>query len=295
MPPELEITAIPLKDDNSSASTIQEMEWKQAARQHVLPRVPTINDDRQAGGVGGGVMPGRRTGLPVSPTDPNAPYRRQPVMPVAPTEAGELGTNRPSPGTMPTVPGAYHPANTVGGYRPGYGPGNYSPSNGQGYVGNRPSQFNAPTFSQPVQPGLSGAMTSALQPPVTPTTSNYLNRTTAAQYMNIPGVDQNPFLTQPAAGTGDAAKPFADYQRPNGYSPWMSLYNTPTSNGTVDPYTSAVLPAMQQQQYNQQIGNQVRGMQQMQGMYGGTPGTEVPVGGAGMANPSAFQNYGNYR
>ncbi len=52
---------------------------------------------------------------------------------------------------------------------------------------------------------------------------------------------------QRAAYDGQGSKPFNDNARPSGYSPWLSLYTTPTTNGTISPYnsvTSAAQPRM---------------------------------------------------
>ena len=81
----------------------------------------------------------------------------------------------------------------------------------------------------------------------------------------------------------DTGEPFSDYQRPNGYSPWMGLYQ-PTSNGTISTYTAVIRPPLDQGNFSSHVNQQSSGA--------GTPGMEVPVGGNGLANPNAFQNYG---
>jgi hypothetical protein len=97
-------------------------------------------------------------------------------------------------------------------------------------------------------------------------------------------------MTGPAGG---AAKPYSDYRPPSGYSPWNNL-NLPTNNGTVNPYTNYVRPAMDQQTFNAHVSEQINGVQTMQRYGAGTPGMEVPMSGPGLANPQIFQNYMNF-
>ena len=68
---------------------------------------------------------------------------------------------------------------------------------------------------------------------------------------------QNP-LANPAAGGG--SKPFNNYQPPSGYSPWQ-LLNQPTQNGTLYPYTAYVQPALNQQNFNSHVSEQINGVQ----------------------------------
>ena len=68
----------------------------------------------------------------------------------------------------------------------------------------------------------------------------------------------------PVAGMGGNAgysKPFSGYTPPNGYSPWMGLYQ-PT-NGSVDPYTAYVQPALSQQNFNAHVSEQIQGVRPM--------------------------------
>lgn len=118
--------------------------------------------------------------------------------------------------------------------------------------------------------------------------SGIMNRANEGNY----GVSPNPYQN---TSVGGGAKPFSDYQRPTGYSPWMNLYNTPTNNGTVSTYTNNVQPQFQQQQYNQQTAERIQGVQNyiVGPRGGGTPGMEMPVNGAGLANPYGYINYGN--
>ena len=67
--------------------------------------------------------------------------------------------------------------------------------------------------------------------------------------------------TQLSAAT-TPQKAFASYQPPSsGVSPYMNLFRTDTSNGTIDNYTTLVRPALQQQNANQQFGNDIFGLQ----------------------------------
>jgi hypothetical protein len=122
----------------------------------------------------------------------------------------------------------------------------------------------------------------------TPTASDAITRGSQGYSSNVPA---NPMLNT-SVGGGD--KPFSGYQRPSGYSPWMRLYDTPTNGGTVSPYSATVQPAMQQQQYNQQVAEQIQGVRNtMINPHAGTPGIEMPVNGAGLSNPYGSINYVN--
>ena len=81
--PEPEIVTVPLRDDISNPSSIQEMELRERAKAHPLPPVPTIDPSQQTGN--GGERP---PAMPYAPTDRNAPRPSQPIMPQAPDLGG---------------------------------------------------------------------------------------------------------------------------------------------------------------------------------------------------------------
>jgi len=292
LPPEPEITSVPLREDLSAINAIQDLEWKERVKIRPLPSVPTVADSD----VQRDVSEGRsRIRMPGAPTDPNAQLRRQQqgTMPTPPTEAGELTTTgRSSPvGPLPNTPGS-------GGYN--NNPGNTT----SGVTPNRPSTYDPNAGSLPGQRpvnagygGYSGAQTTPSRATVAPTVANAINGSLGGNY-GIYGSSYSSLPSNPlsSSSVGGDSRPFSDYQRPNGYSPWMSLYSTPTNNGTVSTYANTVQPQVQQQQFNQQVSEQIQGMRTMQGrpMNSGTPGTEMPVNGAGMTNPNAFLNYGGY-
>ena len=88
-------------------------------------------------------------------------------------------------------------------------------------------------------------------------------------------------------------KPFSDYQPPSGYSPWL-LMNQQTNNGTISPYTAYVQPALNQQNINAHVSEQINGVRTMQPYGGGTPGSEVNAGGNGLLNPYISINYSTH-
>ena len=105
-----------------------------------------------------------------------------------------------------------------------------------------------------------------------------------------------PLLPRADLAVGDGSKPFSG-QGPTpspGVSPWMLLYAR-TNNGTISPYFAYVLPALQQQQFNQRVREQINTMQSTpnRGSGSATPGSDVPMG-SGMANPQIFNNYHGY-
>jgi hypothetical protein len=260
--PDLEIVTVPLKEDLSNPTAMQELEWKEMAKRHPLPAIPTARpDDRSQVGEDG------RSRYPVPPTDRLAPRPTQPVMPAAPTSA-EAQRTMPN---MPYQPGGGTPPAQFGG---GTAPGT-------------PPPFNAGPARNPINNGYSGffgAPGAAPAPSVSTYTSNYTN-----------ALQQNAYRFGLGSGSPNPAtdKPFANYQPPSGYSPWSNLMNS-TANGMVNPYNAYVQPLQNQQNVNQRMSEQINGVQTMQRGYGvNTPGSEVPTGG-GMANPSIYLNYKGY-
>ncbi len=259
---------------------MQELEWKTRIKHgYKLPRVPTVEDGSSIAGDSRGM--GRRYG---QTTDPNAQCRQQQQMPYAPTDPGSMGQNGGGQGSgpMPAVPGS--------GLSQGQGYTQGSSPNGTGRFDPYQSESN---FSKPVNNmggygGETAAPRAAYTPTASDTISGILGRANAGNY----GVSPNPMLNT-SVGGGD--KPFSGYQRPNGYSPWMNLYNTPTNNGTVSTYTNNVQPQFQQQQYNQAVAERIQGVQNsmVSPRGGGTPGMEMPVNGAGLSNPYGSINYVN--
>jgi hypothetical protein len=268
--PESEIIIVPLKDDFTALNSMQELEWKVRVRNgYKLPRVPSLDDGRARADDGRGM--GRRYG---SATDPNAQRRQQPQMPFAPTDPGSTGQSGMGGGgqggAMPATPGS--------GLGQGYAQGQGGSSNG-GDNG----------FANKSVGGVGGYAPGSPRTPYTPNASDY-SRAGAGGYGGG-GVSPNPMLN---TSVGGGEKPFSGYQRPNGYSPWMRLYDTPTNGGTVSPYTATVQPAIQQQQYNQQVAEQIQGVRNtIVSPRAGTPGMEMPVNGAGLSNPYGSINYAN--
>jgi hypothetical protein len=263
--PECEIATIPLRDDLSRPNPIQDKEWQDRAKRWPLPRLVTIDDRQQT------PDNGRLSRYP--PTNPNAQQVRQ-VMPDAPTSAGPGGNGQTGNGQT--------------GYgQTGYGQQGYGP----GVSARNNTLANTSVPGQNPVPGYTGVPTPVATP--TPTVNNnYLGPSSISSITSRYGLGglQNPMMN-PSAGN----KPYSDYQRPTGYSPWQNLY-LPSNNGTVDPYTAYVRPAIDQQNFNSHISEQINGVQTRGYYYGsGTPGMEGNIGsGNGLVNPQLFQTYPNY-
>jgi hypothetical protein len=272
--PEPDIVNVPLNVDTASPGAMQELEWKSNPQQRrTLPRVPTLitDDNRRSDGR---VSSGRYA----PPADRSATRGQQPGgqqtgLPTSPTDPGNMAGGTPT-GPMPLLPGA----GGGQGYSPQDRPTTYSPNGVSS--GRSVSNMGAPG-TQTAAPGAIGA----------PRASDTLSGIYGNANMSYLGVSSNPMLN---TSVGGAQKPFSDYQRPSGYSPWMNLYNTPTNNGTVSTYSSSVQPQIQQQQYNRQMAEQIQGVRNtmMSPQAGSTPGMEMPVTGAGLVNPNAVINYG---
>ena len=276
LPSAPEFIDVPLYVGATAPNAMQDLQWKLRLQRYPLPRVPTLDmrEPRMASNNGGN---SRRS---APPSDPYAQQRRQaqaqPGLPMSPTDPGSIESNRMAHnGPMPSLPGA------------GQG-------GAQGYSSNSGGGYTAGNFAPKVYGNYGGAsiQTTANQANVAPLASNYMANVYQQANISNYGVQPNPMLNPV---TGGSQKPFSDYQRPSGYSPWMGLYSTPTNNGTVNPYYSTVQPNMQQQQYNHAVAEQIQGVRNylVSPQGGGTPGTEVPVGGAGMANPNGYINYAN--
>ena len=282
--PEAEISTIPLSNDQTAVTALQDLQWQERAKHLPLPRVPTISDNqpnttREKIACGGRQKHRSGSG---SGSDPYSQRKVQSTgtMPLAPTDPGDLSGGRAPGGAMPAVPGQGLNQNNSQNRATSYNQNN----------------FNQPAFNQPSVNGgygYGGATTSAPRAQGIQTVDSIVSQSTAAgrNYGTAP----NPFLNPSAGGNGGAAKPFSDYQRPNGYSPWQSLYATPTNNGTVSTYSSSVQPQMQQQQYNAQFSESIRGVQTVQNrLTSGTPGVEQQPGtGSGLVNPNSYINYGS--
>ncbi len=279
--PQMDTIDVPLTIDYLSPAALDDLERKQRNRRYKLPVPPTLGDDQSVGNENRG-----NRGRYVPPTDPNAQQRRQQAtMPMSPTDPGNTaggiggaGGGGYAPGRTPALPG-----------------GGIGQSNEGYYNNNRTSQFNpgASSFNKPVngQYGGYGVQTQAAPVPHTPVAGDSLrgimdvaNRTNGSGY----GVPSNPMLNMQPTDQ----RPFNDYQRPSGYSPYMSLYNTPTNNGTVSTYTSTVQPMIQQQQYNRQVAEQIQGFRNaIVAPATGSGGMDMNVG-TGLLNPGSVLNYG---
>ncbi len=287
--PEPEITLVPLQDDLSSQNLIQDQEWRERVKRQPLPRVPTL-DDRPLSQDNTRTTNGYRP--TISPNNPYAPQSRAQVIPQAPTQAdpnaagggyGQAG-NYGQAG-ISTVPGSYGQAGNYGqggGFGPtpqpgaGMGTGNPYGNTIQNHIPN--ANYNAPGNQS--SPRIS---TDSNNPFVNanPTLGTLESRYGVAQ-------TQSPYgAGSPSAGGN---KPFNGYAPPSGYSAWNNLY-LPTNNGTQNPYTNYVRPAMDQQQFNMHISEQINGVQTMERGYGPMNGVEVPIGGSGLANPNQFITY----
>lgn len=140
--------------------------------------------------------------------------------------------------------------------------------------------------------GGTGVQTTALSVPHTPMASDTMNNINYIGSVTGLGVPTNPLLNNSVS----MQKPFAGYQPPSGYSPWMGLFNSTLNNSSMSNYTAYVQPAMQQQSYNRQVAEQINGVRNyLTAPPSGSLRGEVNMGaGNGLANPDAFLNYGPY-
>jgi hypothetical protein len=264
--PECEVATVPLKDDLTRPNPIQDQEWKERVKRVPLPQVPSIDVSSQAG------------------DNRAAPYRynpnlmrpqQQPFMPSAPTQEG---------------PGSNGQTGING--QAGYGPAGNNGQAGYGPAGgaNPAANYISPNATAPGQNPVYGRQVPVAN--VVPTVNNLNYNNSMSNLTNQYGLGnlQNPMLNPSVGGTSN--KPFNDYQRPTGYSPWQNLY-LPSNNGTVDPYTAYVRPAMDQQNFNSHVSEQINGVR-TRGYYGdtNTPGMEMNTGsGNGLVNPGIMRDY----
>ena len=99
-----------------------------------------------------------------------------------------------------------------------------------------------------------------------------------------------------SAGSATANKPFSGYRRQRLTSPYMQLYRSNNSYGTIDNWNELVRPALEQQQQNRQLSSDVRGLQgatRSQGLDLRTLG-RATQGLQGSANRQYYMNYGGY-
>jgi hypothetical protein len=275
--PEADIKTIPLNDDLSNLIAIQDKEYRERAQNRVLPRVPTVADPRQAVEDRYGPY-APNAYMPRNPIDQNA-YRRQAIT-EAPTAGGNSGVPNPwqagqtGQGAMPRMPGA--------------GGNYYNPSPGvstAGPAGNTYTPNGSSGFANPVAtPGFAAGH--ALGVGAAPTASGYIQANNGSQLASRYGLPPVSNITAgPTAGGGKA---FDGYQAPSGNSPWNGLF-APTANGTTNPYTQYVRPAMEQQTFNAHISEQINGVQTQQRYGGGTPYHEMPPpSGPGLVNPAGY-------
>jgi len=156
----------------------------------------------------------------MSPTDPGAMGQNGTGQNVA----GQVGMGPSGMGfnggpTAPTPGSGLYQGNT---YTPN-GPGRYDPNSTNNML-SKPVTSNYGGY---------GTQTQAPRASYTPSAADTVNGIMNTANMSNIGVPPNPLAQQ---------KPFNDYQRPSGYSPWMQLYSTPTNNGTVLDSTGTLSP-----------------------------------------------------
>jgi hypothetical protein len=268
------ITTLPLFYDPSPLDPRWEQERLDRLKHHPLPHVVTV-DDRQPS-----ADDSRYNKWPYRPNMQQQQNRPTGVMPQAPTQAGP-------PSQAPAGPYGSPPAQI--GQGGSYGPGGAQPP---GQVATRDDPYaNMPIAgANPV--ARYNSRTNVPQVPQPPTASNYFNNNSVNSITSQYGLS-NPSNGFNNPGAGGGVKPFSNYQPPSGYSPWQ-LLNQPTQNGTLNPYTNFVQPALSQQNFNAHVSEQINGVRTMQRGYGGASGPEISVGGNGLVNPQIFQNYLNY-
>jgi hypothetical protein len=176
------------------------------------------------------------------------------------------GTTNPArPSTMPTMPGLQPP----GGQQPTRAslmplvPTEPAP----------PGALGTPSLLPPTQPMLGEGAGTGMMPmagsgmwgsggasmPMAPT---YRRPATPSTSLASPFNAYERQRNEMSSAMSTPQKAFAGYQSASsGVSPYMNLFRTDTSNGTIDNYTTLVRPALQQQNANQQFGNDIFGLQ----------------------------------
>jgi hypothetical protein len=96
-----------------------------------------------------------------------------------------------------------------------------------------------------------------------------------------------------AAGSAPPSKAFASVRQAPAISPYMQLYQQNTAGGTVDPYTTNILPQLNQMQQNQQTTNDINNLQnQVQPLV--APQQTQPQNQDVMPSPQYNLNYQDY-
>ncbi len=191
-------------------------------------QIPGSGDSRNASGRGYNV-PGRSIpGQPYRPGSyPRTVSTMPRIMPLSPTDPGTTGY-MPAP---PTMTGNM-PLSPMGRIRPGF--------SGSTLANSRmPSAFSG-LGKMPTAPYGGGSSFTSME---------------SAGGMAPParfGVAGNPSTQE---------KAFNRYHQASAVSPYYGLYSANTQGGTVDPFTSTVLPRLQQEQQNTQFNNDINTLQ----------------------------------
>ena len=267
--PEIDDSTPPLREDMTQPETVQANEMRLQGKTISLLPAPSLANG--LGGPSGSAYPGTGTG-----TGSQSQWRRP---------AGAM------PG-MPTSPGTGAPTGPNGNYG---GPGAYgygaagmpaaptrSSEDAYGAGASRRSGWGA--AQSPMDSGSPDANRSNMQP-AAPSATSDINQGAGNYYANLRPAGAPGALGNPKAFDNASLAPRA--------SPYLNLYTSRTANGTIDPYTSAVVPALDQIQNQQKVSAQIGGLQKTLRRPAGTGGMEVPTG-QGLANPGQFINYPQY-
>ena len=178
--PEPVITTVPLKDDVSAQTPIQELEYQEWLRHHTLPLPPTT-DHREQSANGG-------RPYPYPPTDRKAP------------QAGSGSASMP---VAPTSQEAQHPYQPGGGYSPpGQVGGGYSPA-----APRNDPYANIPATGHNGVVGYTGAAAPTASPASNVNQYNTAASPSVAQIQSRYGLSSSsPYTADPMAGN----KPFSN-------------------------------------------------------------------------------------
>ncbi len=151
---------------------------------------------------------------------------------------------------------------------------------------------SAPILRPPARRDRRSAQGLPLPPTAYGTASQYLSSDAGAAAGTVATIGIGPSRWPSVLST----KPFANFTPSSPISPYMNLFRTDTTFGTIDNYNSRVRPLLAQQRVNQQTGNRIRSLQ----LQSRTRGTQIRQLGQqtqllqGTARPPAFMDYGGY-
>lgn len=164
-----------------------------------------------------------------------------------------------------------------------------------------PTAASPPEDRFSLQPPLAGAPSTASSGPQVSGSAAYVRPSAArpayrgyspyssyaSQAARIPRSDLARGLAYPSVSA--MTKPYEDYRRPPSVSPYMELGRISSYSGDIDNYSQYVRPRLEQLNANQQMGSQIRGLQNSMRTLG-----RQTQSLQGIVIPQYYMNYGSY-